>query len=52
MQEMAPRFSKFSGGGGGGGGGMPPDPFLANSLASFGRSLAALGRAPRIITHY
>ena len=47
MQEMAPRFSKFSPGGGGGGC-MPRTP-LANSLASLGRSLAALGRAPRII---
>ena len=46
MQEMAPRFSKFSQGGGGGGGGggrHAPRPPLANSLA-------ALGRAPRIIT--
>ena len=43
MQEMAPRFSKFSGGA------CPRTP-LANSLASLGRSLAALGRAPRIIT--
>ena len=42
MQEMAPRFLKFSGG-------ACPDP-LANSLASLGQSLAALGRAPRIIT--
>ena len=48
MQEMAPRFLKFSGGGGGGGA-WPWTP-LANSLASLGRSLAALGRAPRIIT--
>ena len=45
MQEMAPRFSKFVGGGGG----HAPDP-LANSLASLGQSLSALGRAPRIIT--
>ena len=43
MQEMAPRFSKFSGGA------CPRTP-LANSLASLGRSLAALGRTPRIIT--
>ena len=43
MQEMAPRFSKFSGGA------CPRTP-LANSLASLGRSLAALGRAPQIIT--
>ena len=43
MQEMAPRFSKFSGGA------CPRTP-LANSLAALGRSLAALGRAPRIIT--
>ena len=50
MQEMAPRFSKFSGGGGGGGGGGCPRTPLANSLASLGRSFAALGRAPRIIT--
>ena len=48
MQEMAPRFSKFSGGEGRGGA-CPRTP-LANSLASLGRSLAALGRAPRIIT--
>ena len=46
MQEMAPRFSKFSRGWGGA---CPQTP-LANSLASLGRSLAALGRAPRIIT--
>ena len=44
MQQMAPRFSKFSGGGGGGGGGgHAPEIPLANSLAG-------LGRAPRIIT--
>ena len=46
MQEMAPRFSKFSRGGGGGGGGggrHGPGSPLANSLA-------ALGPAPRIIT--
>ena len=47
MQEMAPRFSKFSGGGGRGA--CPGTP-LANSLTSLGWSLAVLGRAPRIIT--
>ena len=51
MQEMAPRFSKFFGGGrGGGGGGACRRTPLANCLASLGRSFAALGRAPRIIT--
>ena len=45
MQEMAPRFSKFSGGGGGHAPGLP------SKLPRFARSvLAALGRAPRIIT--
>ena len=43
MKEMAPRFSKFFGGGGGG---TPPDP----PSILLGRSLAALGRAPWIIT--
>ena len=53
MQEMAPRFSKFSGGGvggggggggwGGGGGGADP---LANSLPLLGRGEGG-GRTPR-----
>ena len=45
MQEMAPRFSKFSGGHAHG----PPSK-LPGFARSLGRSLAALGRAPRIIT--
>ena len=47
MQEMAPRFSKFSGGGGGGGGGVGrggggADP-LANSLPLLGRGEGGAG---------
>ena len=49
MQETALDFQNFPGGGGGGGGDAPQTP-LANSLALLSQSLAALGRAPRIIT--